>query len=493
MISKLDVDELRGAFARLSAGAAWPPDQSPRPSEIYAPRNHRNVLDLNRTLVVGKRGVGKTFWSHALFSKEGRERAADAYLLPELKTVTAEFGFKGGLADGLTPSATVLHAALEAVSDPLVVWQAVLIRLLDRPNHPELPSDLTELARWIAADRERSERWIRDANNQRDKPLLVMFDALDTLAREWVAIREQTAGLLQLAVQTKGLRNIKLKIFMRPDQVEDAAVFRFPDASKLRAERIMLQWSPQDLYGLMLFHLYNDPQAKPAFLRLLSIVPGLVTPAGYVQDQYLNLEHVQKILFNRIAGEWMGSDGKRGATYSWLTKHLADANDETTPRGFLTALRAAAEFTPHDLPLVFDHRGLHHGVQVASENRVDDLRQDYWWIDYVRSGLAGLETPLEREVLFKAWRDNRVAESIAGTAPTEGLQPIYLQIRRRYEQLPPDLARLLDSDEAAILQSLQLIGVAEIRSNGKINFPDIFRVAFGMKRRGGVAPRRRSK
>jgi hypothetical protein len=494
MISVADAREIRGAFLRLNAGAAWPPGETPEPSQIYAPMRHRNVLDLNRTIVVGQRGVGKTFWSHALFSRAGRARAADAYDLPELRNVTAQFGFKGGISDDLTPSAAVLASAVERAESHLIVWQAVLVRLLGLPSEHNLPSNLGELAHWLKEHPEAGEKLLRQADRQREQPLLVMFDALDTLAPDWLTIREHTRGLLQLAVLVKGLRNIRLKIFMRPDQIEDASAFRFPDASKLRAERVELQWGPQDLYGLLFFYVLGDDRARPAFVRQLAEqLPGIVTPAGNVQEQYLNFEAFQRTLFASFAGEWMGNAKKRGATYSWLTQHLADANGETTPRGFLTALRAAAEFAAADLNQVIDYRGLHHGVQLASENRVDDLRQDYWWIDYIRTGLAGLETPLGREVLFEAWKKNHVVEHLHSAPREKGLLPLYLALRPHLSALPPDLARALDSDEAALLHTLRLIGVAEIRSNGKVNFPDIFRVAFGMKRRGGVAPRKRSK
>jgi hypothetical protein len=198
----------------------------------------------------------------------------------------------------------------------------------------------------------------------------------------------------------------------------------------------------------------------------------------------------QRTYFDRLAGQWMGSDRKRGATYSWLVQHLADARGETTPRGFLTALRVAAHHRPERAELAIDYRGIQHGVAEASDNRVDDLLQDYWWIDFIKDPLAGLETPLEREQLFDVWKDASTASSIKAAARQRGLAPVYLSLRASMEELPRDLAMRLSSDESALLETLRLIGVAEIRTNGKVNFPDIFRVAFKMKRRGGVPPKK---
>lgn len=170
-------------------------------------------------------------------------------------------------------------------------------------------------------------------------------------------------------------------------------------------------------------------------------------------------------------------------------QHLADARGETTPRGFLTALRATAQFERVSLEHAIDYRGIQHGVAEASENRVDDLLQDYWWIDIVKEPLAGLETPLDRDRLFLAWRKGRTAASVKSSARRRGLLPVFLALRSLTSTLSRELAVELSSDEAAILQSLKLIGVVEIRANGKVNFPDIFRVAFKMKRRGGVPPK----
>lgn len=491
-----DVDTtkvLRDALARLPAGAAWPAGKIPAASEIFTPSPQRNVLDITRSLVIGNRGVGKTFWAHALSSKEGREVAAGAYQLPQLKKLDAVFGFKGTVSDEIAPSPSVVGAALQAAKkDPLVVWQAILLRALGRQAIKGLSSDLSELARWFAANPEAGDRRIRAADEYREQnnlPLVVLFDALDTLANDWAQIRLRTEGLLRLAVLAKGLRATHIKIFMRPDQFADAQLFRFPDASKLRAERVELQWGFGDLYSLMLFHLCREAGSKAALERIAHASPSLVPGTG-VQFTVASLHPIQRDLFSRLAGPWMGSDKRRGATYSWLTQHLADARGETTPRGFLTALRAAAQHVPPPADTVIDYRGIRSGVAEASENRVDDLQQDYWWIDYVKAPLADLETPLERDRLLQAWQSAKVATSIRDAAKSRGLLPVYLALRQNVDTLPRDVAQRIDTDEAALLETMQLIGVMEIRPNGKVNVPDIFRVAFKMKRRGGVPPKR---
>lgn len=481
---------LRRALSDLPAGLAWPAGKIPKPSEIFTPRRHKNVLDVTRSLVVGNRGVGKTFWSHALLSEGGREVAANAYGFPNLRTIDAVFGYKGTISDEFAPSPTVIASALTKVRDVVDLWQAILLRCYGEAATQNLPTALDELASWFSSNPEEGEGRIRKADELRmrsGRPLVVLFDALDTLATDWTEIRRRTEGLLRLAVLSKGLSATYIKIFMRPDQLADAALFRFPDASKLRAERVELQWSGADLYGLMFFVLRQTEAARKSLDHILSYNGKFGAMSEFVQTVS---EIAQRAAFEVLAGQWMGSNKKRGATYSWLVQHLADAKGETTPRGFLTALRTAADHEPAPIDQVIDYRGIQQGVAEASDNRVDDLRQDYWWIDHIGDPLAGLETPLERQRLFEAWRAAGTARAINAASETRGLPPVYLALRPRVSELPQDLAAALESDESAILETLKLIGLVEIRSGGKVNVPDIFRVAFKMKRRGGVPPKR---
>lgn len=487
-----DVEIIREVLQDLPAGAAWTPNTAPEPKDVFAPRAHRNVLDLSRTLVVGNRGTGKTFWSHVLWSQRGRGLVADAYGLSDLKRVEAVFGFQGSITDKNAPSAKVISTALARGVEPQTFWQAVLLRAYGARATAGLPDDFVGLSQWFAANPEDGERRIREADEARaDSVLLVMFDALDTIADDWISIRLRTEGLLRLAVVAKGLRNTRIKIFMRPDQFEDTALFRFPDATKLRAERVNLEWRFYDLYALMFFHIWKDNDGRNALKNIAGLHSVLFRKNGeQIQPALIMHEGVQRSIFNTIAGEWMGGDRKRGATYSWLIQHLSDAYGETTPRAFLTALRGAAQIMPIRHDTAIDYRGITHGVGEASENRVDDLLQDYWWIDYIREPLAGLHTPITKEALFAAWKSADTAAQIRAVAPVRGLLPVYLALRARIDELPRDLASEIKTEEDALLMSLRLISVCEIRTNQKVNFPDIFRVAFKMKRRGGIPPRR---
>src|SRR4051812_8431292 len=103
------------------------------------------------------------------------------------------------------------------------------------------------------------------------------------------------------------------------------------NASKLRAERVELQWGFADLYALMFFHLSRSPNARDALVAIAESAPltfRLFSDDNQSLSSVAWYEPAQRAYFDRFAGQWMGSDRKRGATYSWLVQHLADASGE---------------------------------------------------------------------------------------------------------------------------------------------------------------------
>lgn len=175
----------------------------------------------------------------------------------------------------------------------------------------------------------------------------------------------------------------------------------------------------------------------------------------------------------------MGTDARRGRVYTWVPLHLSDAEMTCSPRTFLTAWQNAASHTPVPSGKAVDHLGLIEGVRKASTTRLDELREDYRWIDIALNALAGEFVPMDRTVLFKRWADFEVARKITAAGKTnKWLMPLGLKVGQGG----------LD----ALLKTLESIGVMEERANGKINVPDIFRVDARIKRKGGVAVPKRS-
>jgi hypothetical protein len=336
-----------------------------------------------------------------------------------------------------------------------------------------VPASLSDVVAWLSTNAEKAEAALRAADNyftSHNLQFVLVFDALDRLASSWEKIRPLTEGILRLALSMNGYRSMRAKVFMRTDQAKDEILFRFPDASKMLAARVELAWHATELYGLLFGTLQRSSRAGAAFERVVQ-----AALCHSINDKIEEPDQ-QLAVFKLLAGEFMGSDRRRGRTYTWVIDHLADAFHETTPRSFLITLQRAASTRNRPSTTVIDHYGIREGVQHASEVRVSQLQEDYPWIRTVLDHLEGLEVPCVPNVFVGRWRDRKTVDSIT-------------DITNRSERPGPiELEQAKIDREAALLDALKNIGVVEERSENRINMPDIFRVAAKIKRRGGVRP-----
>jgi hypothetical protein len=472
---------LRGALRNLEEGAAHQPGRPPEISEIFAPQEHTAALDPERSLVVGNRGVGKTFWSSALVDDTARNHLAKlpVYSRLNLGNVEAASGYDGGYSGAVAISRDVIDAAQKAGAGPRRIWEAVLLRhLAPRVGH-HFDFDLRQLALWLQENVEESENLLRKVDNyfvKNGKRFLIVFDALDTLGASWSEVRPRLQGLIEFSRLAKSLRAIKPKIFLRVDQAEDRDLWASPDASKLYNERVRLSWSQYALYELLFFHLTRGLEPNNNAFAVL-------TKRSWKPRHFSEEDH--RRAFTAIAGAYMGGGEKRGNTYDWVTNHLADADSETTPRSFLVTLKAAAENHPTSRPGVIDHLDIQAGVVRASEGRIRELEDDYWWIRTAFKPLEGISVPCFPSDFDERWRDAETVENIRALAASEKrLPPLAFEAPR----IGLDTTEGENTNERRLRTSLEIIGVLEPRSNGKINVPDIFRIAAHIKRRGGVKP-----
>ena len=85
-----------------------------------------------------------------------------------------------------------------------------------------------------------------------------------------------------------------------------------------------------------------------------------------------------------------GSWFRKGHPYTWIPKHLTDAKGQVSLRSFIIALRDAARGTSNSSRTAMTYDQIKRGVQQASYNRVEQLKEDYVWIEDVLKPLAGL-------------------------------------------------------------------------------------------------------
>jgi hypothetical protein len=204
-------------------------------------------------------------------------------------------------------------------------------------------------------------------------------------------------------------------------------------------------------------------------------------------------EDLQQAVLHDMATRYMGTNRRRGRTYTWLPNHLADAKGQVSPRSFLIAVRDAqreTEAAGHAEVLHWD--GIKRGVQSASSVRVQELREDYPWIGTVLDPLNGQTVPCRSEEIEQRWQEAGTVQAIerdraailtpdpSGTGDTDD---------ERFYLPPHALASpSAESSEKALLQELQRIGVIRRVDDDRVDIPDLFRVVAAIGRRGGVRP-----
>jgi hypothetical protein len=175
----------------------------------------------------------------------------------------------------------------------------------------------------------------------------------------------------------------------------------------------------------------------------------------------------QKHHFVALAGPYMGLGKRQGETYTWVPNHLADAAQKVSPRSFLAAVRRAAE--QPELPgqqCALHWKGIQEGVRSASQYRVKEVGEDLPWAHAAMTMLGDLTVPCPAAKLRAAWR---AGELLPPLAQEEGRPAT-------------------DSDYDDTLKQLATVGILEQLPERRINIPDVYRVGFGLRRRGGFAP-----
>lgn len=457
--------------------------QAPRVEEMYAPEAHATALDPGIPIVVGSRGAGKSFWSGVLGQDATRDAAAIAYPRLGLDRVSVAFGYTG-FAGAEAVSPAVLGKTLGGDPSPqeaAAIWWGAILRACAKHTN-SVPLEIREAMR-VSLDPEQREARLDEFDAslaKQRRTLLVVFDALDTIATTWPRRRMLTEALLEVVWSLRAYRNIKSKLFLRPDQIDDDAL-RFVELPKLRTGAVRLTWSGADLYGMFYARLAltADDEYRRAFDSVLEALhlPAPATQADVLSRRWMLSSDVasQVTVMDSLAGPFM-ADGpygfKKGKTYSWPLGHLADAFEEVTPRSFLGLMIAASKYGQPPLDRAISADGIRHGLRAASRTRVDQLHQEFPWIKGVLAPLAGLLLPQPASEVFKAWKS---AKTVARVREDAAL----------HNYLPPFSGKGSEED---LLSAMKRIGVMYSRRDERIDMPDLYRVAANLLKKGGTAP-----
>jgi hypothetical protein len=452
---------------------------------LFTPDSHRIALYVDSTVVRGGRGVGKTFWYRSLLDKTLREVAAEEYGIERLRRLTVSPGYGASVEPDLYPGTGVLRQLVEDSVRPYDLWYAVLLTALGQSELRELP-EWRDRVRWVRANPGAAERTVQKADQAAQRSgttHLVIFDALEHLHRDRAQADRLVGGILELALAMRlGTRNIRCKVFIRPDMFE-GALLHFPDASKLTANAASLTWSNANLYGLLFHYMGNhDGDHAERFRQATGVWETDAVGRRHIPPARLRGdERYQAEQFAQLAGPYMGANYRKGNTYTWLPNHLMDGVEQVSPRSFLSALnKAVAEtrgkYAGHEYAL--HHEGIRRGVQTASESRVREVGEDMPWVRLAVKPLAGRQVPIEEDSVIEEWRGARLTEVLRKEAERYEAGREEDTLVRTGPRYPDDPFRLIEE--------LITLGVMRRRSDGRIDLPDVYRIAFNIGRKGGV-------
>jgi hypothetical protein len=447
----------------------------------YLPQTHAKCLRPDNMLVVGIRGAGKSFWWAALQNPAHRKMFGESIGLTSNAKISVGFG-ESSKPDHY-PGKDTLTVLLNE-TDARLIWKSIIFKqLTDTDFQSHAFHSLTtwkDRVAWVRVNPEDVEQVL----SQLDTNLadigayhLVLFDALDRTADDWKTMNQLVRGLLQAALDFRPFHRIRVKVFARPDQLEDTEVGTFPDASKILSQKTELYWPRHELYALFWQYLANadngdvfrNPAANSFFVRWEQNT-GLFS----VPDKLRSNEGLQRQVFHAITGPWMGRDRRRGFPYTWLPNHLGDTRNQTSPRSFLSALRHAASDRVRDgqeFPLHYE--SIKAGVQKASQIRVREIQEDYPWVKEFFTPLTALSVPCSADEVKQIWQSGLV------------LTKLSRKIETAVVKLPP---AHVNEGLDGVLVDLENLGLIERLSGGRINIPDVYRVGYGIGRRGGVKP-----
>jgi hypothetical protein len=337
--------------------------------------------------------------------------------------------------------------------------------------------DWPERVRWVVDNPGKVEDAILAVDEQagRDnRTKLILFDAMDRLHSDRRTADQLARGIFELALNLRTTtRNLRVKLFIRYDMF-DTARLDFADASKLVANSTDLRWSETSLYAL-LFHYMSGIDSKHG--------EQFRSETGWT-DSFSGDEARQRDILERVASKYMGTDRRKGYTYTWLPNHLADGKQQVSPRSFLSALWRATQrteeaFSSHAYALHWD--AIRQGVQHASQIRVLEVKEDTPWVSNAIEPLRGTQVPIEKDDVIGRWQDSGLSTELSTQ-------------RLRTNELPDDDSENqpmfatgpLNTDYEDLITELIDLGVMTRRTNQKLDLPDVYRIAFDIGRKGGV-------
>jgi len=310
-----------------------------------------------------------------------------------------------------------------------------LVRLSSQPN-PEH----AEIVSWLAhstnsspqsGDRLRAvNRWLQE-NSQR---VWLLYDELDagfgSPQTDYLCRKRALEALLAWWLESgTSLKSIVPKIFLREDIWHQ---LNFTNKGHYTGRSLQLRWDEADLWRLVLRQSLTSSETLSKYLE---------QKLGVTVDRLntIELEQLRTSLYP-LWGERMGRT-KKAYTYNWVRTRIADGQKNCFPRSLVLLLQKAVEAeknfpTEYSSEIVLRPKALIEALPYVSEQRVDEVRDEYPELkDYLKK-LGSERSPIDETQLFEIWevKDTQLAELIR-----EMVDAGILTERSRPQDPPPRL------------------------------------------------------
>lgn len=438
--SKLVDETRRDVLDELTFRAATAQELSPNdiPTIFQRTGNFPQFLETRTWLVRGAKGTGKSLlWRlfieqsnharniaqpeidlrHVLFvPAHGREEVSPTLLNSnDLQSYAQQVGTTHWGAFWQYYALLQLYAALPELQSDIPRDDLVALYQTKQPSHSDILS-------WIIGQ------------IQSPMALSSVGDALRQVD-QWLLTKNQTVWLfydeLDIAFQTETMRCSALeslfawwvesapsykcivpKILLREDIWQ---TLNFPNKSHITGRNIQLRWDEADLWRLVL----RQALVSPTYA-------GLIKPSISTKEvDSIELAGLRKMLFP-LWGERMGR-GKRAYTYNWVRNRMSDGNNNVFPRSVMVLLQQAIKLEKqYAAGSVYESivrpKALTDALPVASQQRVDEIQEEYPELAPYLDKLRKQRSPLEKTKLSEIWREQDIDDIIKKMIKAGALQ-----------------------------------------------------------------------
>ena len=289
------------------------------------------------------------------------------------------------------PSAIGLDDELVRLSAKSHLTQASIISwLVERSRSPQATPQASDEMRSI-------DSWL----NENNKSVWLLYDELDAGfgfgAGSYPRRRRALEALLAWWLESgTSLKRIIPKIFLREDIWNQ---LNFVNKGHYVGRSLQLSWDEADLWRLVL---------RQALQSSSNLSRALEQEFGITVDRLetFELRQLRRSLYP-LWGERMGR-GRKAFTYNWVRTRIADSNENCFPRSLVLLLEEAVSNeknfpTEYSSEIVLRPRALIDAFPRVSEQRVDEVRNEYPELEEPLKRLRGERSPIDENRLSEIW------------------------------------------------------------------------------------------